>query len=67
MRRTKKGKLKKLKRGKLENNVNVVFNSNEEKCLLTKLVRWGRYNSYRFGIIIFLFYLEAVVRRRSLK
>ena len=25
------GKWKKLKRGKLENNVNVVFNSNEEK------------------------------------
>ena len=31
------GKWKKLKRGKLENNVNVVFNSNEEKHLFTKL------------------------------
>ena len=37
----KEGKWKKLKRGKLENNVNVVFNSNEEKHLLTKLDEMG--------------------------
>ena len=36
VRRRKMGKWKKLKREKLENNVNVVFNSNEEKYLLTK-------------------------------
>ena len=35
------GKWKKLKRGKFENNVNVVFNSNEEKHLLTKLDEMG--------------------------
>ena len=37
IRRNKMMKWKKLKRGKLENNVNVVFNSNVEKHLLTKL------------------------------
>ena len=41
IRRRKIGKWKKLKRGKLENNVNVVFNSNEEKHLLTKLDEMG--------------------------
>ena len=34
-------KWKKLKRGKLESNENVVFNSNEEKHLLTKLDEMG--------------------------
>ena len=39
IRRRKMGKLKKQKKKrKLENNVNVVFNSNEEKYLLTKPV-----------------------------
>ena len=35
------GKWKKLKKGKLENNVNVDLNSNEEKHLLTKLDEMG--------------------------
>ena len=35
------GKWKKLKKGKLENNLNVVFNSNKEKHLLTKLDGMG--------------------------
>ena len=34
-------KWKKLKRGKLENNVNVVLNSNEEEHLLTKSNEMG--------------------------
>ena len=35
------GKWKKLKRGKLENNINEVFNSNEGKHLLIKLDEMG--------------------------
>ena len=34
-------KWKKLKKGKLENNVNVVLNRNDEKHLLTKLDEMG--------------------------
>ena len=41
IRRRKMGKWKKLKRGKLENNINIVFNSNEEKHWLTKLDEMG--------------------------
>ena len=37
----KMGKWEKLKRRKLENNVNVVFNRNEENHLLTKLDEMG--------------------------
>ena len=33
--------MEKAKKGKLENNVNVVFNSNEEKHLPTKLDEMG--------------------------
>ena len=33
--------MEKAKKGKLENNVNVVFNSNEEKHLITKLDEVG--------------------------
>ena len=35
------GKWKKLKKGKLGNNVNNVFNSNEEQYLLDKLDEMG--------------------------
>ena len=33
----KKGEMEKVKKGKLENNVNVVFNSNKEQYFLDKL------------------------------
>ena len=39
--RTKMRKWKKSKRGKLENNVNVVFNSNKDQHLFDKLDEMG--------------------------
>ena len=53
--------------------LNVVFNSNDEQHLLIKLDEIG-YDRimfcvylHQFGIITFVFYPEAVVRRCSLK
>ena len=37
----KKGEMEKVKKGKLENNVNVVFNSNKEQYFLDKLDEIG--------------------------
>ena len=54
-------------------HLNVVLNSNEEQDLLVKLDEMGLdiimfyVYLYQFGIIILVFYSEAVIRRCSLK